>query len=125
MGLTYEQRVIDVLSAIYGTDFRPAASILYEDRSGVRMAIPDGLLRINTTLVVIEVKLTHTERAWWQLNRLYVPLLRHLVVPGTRIAAVEICRSYDPDVRFPSPSRLVTSLHSLPDNATGILTWKL
>lgn len=89
------------------------------------MAIPDGILRIGGTLVVIEVKLSHTERAWWQLNRLYAPLLRQLVIPSVSLRCVEICRHYDPDAQFPSPSRLVDSLHRIPDGVTGILQWKL
>ena len=124
-GLAYEVRVLDVLAAIYGIDFRPAPSILFTDRTGNRMAIPDGILKINNTLVVVEIKLSHTERAWWQLTRLYSPLLARLVNPGTRIATVEICRSYDPSVQFPGPSTLVRSLHRLPLAATGILHWKI
>lgn len=124
-GLRYERRVIDVLSAIYGADFRAGPSILYEDRTGCRMAIPDGILRIRHTLVVIEVKLSHTEKAWWQLKRLYAPLLAQMVVSGTPIATAEICRSYDPSVAFPGPAALTTSLHTLDPAVTGILQWKL
>jgi hypothetical protein len=89
------------------------------------MAVPDGILKINNTLVIIEVKLTHTERAWWQLRRLYLPLLAQLVVPGTNISTVEICRSYDPDISFPGPSAPTTSLHRLTPSVTGILHWKI
>ena len=125
LGLAYEQRVVDVLSAIYGDNFRSAPSILYEDRTGTRMAIPDGILRIGATLVVIEVKLTHCEKAWWQLNSLYVPLLSRLTIPGTPIVAVEVCRSYDPQITFPAPSAVISSLHKIPPAVTGILPWKL
>lgn len=124
-GLAYEQKVVDVLSAIYGDQFCRAPSILYDDRTGCRMAIPDGVLRVRSELVIIEVKLSHCEKAWWQLNRLYLPLLSALVLPGTRISTVEICRHYDPEVRFPVPGELVTSLHKLPSHGTGILQWRL
>lgn len=125
LGLAYEQRVVDVLAAIYGIDFRPSPSILYEDRTGCRMAVPDAILKIGRTLVIIEIKLTHTERAYWQLHTLYSPLLAQLVVPGTQISTVEICRSYDPDIKFPAPSELTTSLHRLTPGVTGILHWKI
>lgn len=124
-GLRYEQKVHDVLGAIYGSDYTPSPSILYRDRRGLHRAIPDGTLRIGANLlVVIEVKLTHTERAWWQLIRLYVPLLSRLVPPGTRIAPVEICRSYDPSVVLPY-GQLITSLHKPPLGGLGILEWRL
>lgn len=124
-GLRYEQRVHDVLLAIYGSNYRPSAAILFEDRTGLRRAIPDGLLRVEASLVVVEIKLSHTERAWWQLNRLYAPLLAQLTNPGTAIHTVEICRSYDPEVRFPGPFSLTKSLHKLQPNVTGIIQWKI
>lgn len=123
-GLRYEQKVHDVLSAIYGDDYTPHPSILYRDRRGLRRAIPDGTLRIGAMLVVVEVKLSHTERAWWQLIRLYVPLLSRLYPPGTRIAPVEICRSYDPAISLPY-GELITSLHRPPLGGLGILQWRL
>src|SRR5882757_885044 len=55
-GLRYEQKVHDVLSAIYGSNYRPHPSILYRDRRGLRRAIPDGILRLGAMLVVVEVK---------------------------------------------------------------------
>ncbi len=124
-GLRYEQRVHDVLSAIYGINYDAARSILYEDRTGLRRAIPDGLLRIGSDLVIVEIKLSHTEKAWWQLYKLYGPLCSALAVPGTRIRYVEICRSYDPAVQFPRPHVLVNSLHKLPDDRVGVLQWKI
>lgn len=124
-GLRYEQRVHDVLSAIYGTHYRPTPSILFRDISGMRRAIPDGLLRIENLCVLIEVKLTHTERAYWQLKRLYEPLLTRLVVPGTRIVCVELCRSYDPAVSFPGPHVVIDSLHRAPFDAVGVLQWRI
>lgn len=124
-GLRYEQRVHDVLSALYQANYRASPAILFEDRTGLRRAIPDGLLRIENYLVVVEIKLSHTERAWWQLNRLYAPLLAQLVNPGTAIHTVEICRSYDPEIRFPGPFSVAKSLHKLQPNVTGIIQWKI
>lgn len=124
-GLRYEQRVHDVLSAIYGANYRPAPSILFRDISGVRRAIPDGLLRVDDLCVLIEIKLSHTERAYWQLKRLYEPLLMRLVVPRTRIVCVELCRSYDPSVNFPGPHVVIDSLHDAPSDAVGVLQWRI
>lgn len=123
-GLRYERKVQDVLEAIYGSDYRVSPSIMYRDRLGLRRAIPDGLLRIGDTLVIVEIKLTHCERAWWQLMRLYVPLVQRLAGPGVRIAPVEICRSYDPAVSFPS-GELIESLHRTPPGVPGVLQWRL
>lgn len=123
LGLAYEQKVHDVLLAIYGASYKPHPAMLYDDRTGLRRAIPDGLLQTATGHVLVEVKYTHCELAWWQLNRLYLPLLSH-VLRGP-IVAVEICRSYDPEISFPHAHELVTSLHKVPVGVTGILVWKL
>lgn len=124
LGLAYETRVNDVLSQIYGIDYRHSASILFQDRRGTHRCIPDGLLKIGSDLVIIEIKLRHTERAWWQLSRLYLPVLTQLVRPGTKIFRAEICRSYDPQEVFPDHDT-VSSLHKLPLNRVGVLTWKI
>lgn len=123
MGLRYEQKVHDVLSAIYETRFTPSPCILFEEGTRLRRAIPDGVLVLGDCVVVVEVKYTHTEDAWWQLKRLYEPLLS--AIYGERLLrCVEVCRSYDPTTSFPS-HRLVTSLHALPETEVGVIQWKL
>jgi hypothetical protein len=123
MGLRYEQRVHDVLTAIYEERFLASPSILFEERYQCRRAILDGVLLFDDEVVVIEVKYTHTELAWWQLKRLYAPLLARLYL-GRSLRCVEICRSYDPGTSFPS-HRLVTSLHALPETEVGVIQWRL
>ena len=124
-GINYERKIHDILSAIYGARYRISPSILFQDRSGLRRAIPDGILEIERTLVIIEVKLTHTEKAWWQLEGLYKPLVTALSGSGTSIRTCEITRSYDPVVQFPAPHILVESLHRLPESCVGVLQWKI
>lgn len=125
LGLAYEQKVQDILQAIYGEKFFCDVPILYEDRRGLHRCIPDGVLRTDAcTVVIVEVKLRHTSRAWWQLERLYFPVLRQLVGPSVRIQRAEICRSYDPDEEF-GPHDYCESLHKLPSDRVGVLQWKL
>ena len=123
LGLRYEQKVHDVLSAIYGSQFRHSASILFEDRTGLRRAIPDGVLELDDRVVVVEVKYSHCELAWWQLNKLYGPLLLRLFAKP--IHACEIVHSFDPDVKWPTGAMLTHSLHRLSPHSTGVLQWKL
>lgn len=124
LGLAYEQRVIDVLSSIYAARFFHSTPLLFEDRRGLHRCIPDGVLRVNdVTIVIIEIKLRHTVRAWWQLEKLYLPVLRQLA-PGAQIHRAEICRSYDPAEAFP-PHDVATSLHRLSSARVGVLQWKI
>lgn len=123
LGLRYEQKIHDILGSIYGETYAPSPAILFEDRSGLRRAIPDGILRFPDRTVIVEVKYTHCEKAWWQLNRLYAPLILRLI--PLPIFLCEIVHSFDPDVAWPLPPVLSTSLHKLPIGTTGVIEWKL
>lgn len=125
-GLRYERKVLDVLSSVYGRDFLPSPSILYEDSGGLHRAIPDGLLILPhlRRVIIVEVKLAHTERAWWQLFRLYSPLIVALY-PGYTTRAVEICRSYDPAVTLPGPVSYAVKRDDLLPGMMGVWQWKL
>jgi hypothetical protein len=122
VGLEYERRVHDVMTAIYGTNYVMSPPILYTLRGHRKMAIPDGILRLQDVLWILEVKLGHTERVWEQLMERYVPLVRALE-PGRRIRAVEVCRSYDPAVNV--PHTLITSLHSGCSPGLEVMQWKI
>lgn len=126
MGIAFEIRVQDVLSAIYGDQFFCNVPILFEDRRGLHRCIPDGVLRLSpSSIAIIEIKLRHTERAYWQLEKLYKPVLRKMVTPGSRVYTVEICRSYDPDEVWPGVHEVVKSLHRLSLDRTGVLQWQI
>ena len=122
-GLVYERKVIDVLAAIYGASFTPAATIQYSFRGKPKAAILDGLLRLDDQVLIIEVKLAHTERVWEQLMLRYAPLVR-VLEPRLRLRTIEVCRSYDPAISLPGPHTLTTSLHR-PGTGLEVLQWKL
>lgn len=124
MGIAYEQRVADVLGAIYGTAFRRSPVISYLNRGCENLAIPDGVLRLNGFVYIIEVKLTHTEAVWPQLMDRYLPLVT-VLEPRSRIRTVEVCRSYDPGVLLPGPHTLIDSLHRQEAVGLEVLQWKI
>lgn len=124
LGLAYEERVHDILSSIYDVDYRAHPALVFEDRRGYRRAIPDGILKLGRTLVVVEIKLTHCERAWWQLRRLYIPLLSRLTHEDVIVRGVEICMNFDPDLRWPDKFDVLKSLHNTTNNL-GVLQWRV
>lgn len=77
----------------------------YSDDLGWRKCQMDGLVEVNGVFTIIEVKGRHTSDAWWQLRRLYEPVLRSLGVE--KINLLEVCRSFDPAVAFPEEVELV------------------
>jgi len=124
LGLAYEQRVLDVLEAVYGDlCFLRSPCIQYWRDGKRRYAIPDGLLYLDPAwFVVIEVKLAHTELVWDQLMERYRPLAK-LIHPALKVRTVEICRSYDPAI--PVPHSLITSLHSGCSPGLEVMQWRI
>jgi hypothetical protein len=78
----------------------------FKDDSGDRICQIDGLYeRVDGTVVILEIKRSHTVDAWWQLRTLY----QHVVkawLEDHPVRVVEICQSFDPMVAFPEPTFL-------------------
>ena len=74
-----------------------------------RWCQPDGLLIDAERGVVtcVEVKYSHTERAWWQVRQLYFPVLA-LLFPAHlwRLQACEVVKWFDGTIFFPEPTEL-------------------
>jgi hypothetical protein len=119
--LKYERKVHDVLSAIYGSKYTPSPVIQYQRRGKLRRAIPDGILRCDGQVYILEVKLSHTIDVWEQLMDRYVPLVTMLVSPQP-VRAVEVCRYYDP--ALPIPHTKIASLHR-PGTGLEVLQWRI
>lgn len=71
------------------------------DGSGKRhYCQPDLLVFHNSTIIITEIKLRWTCDAWWQLRKLYLPVLAK-VFPNHSLVPLCVCRSYDPAVVCP------------------------
>lgn len=131
-GLSYERRVHQHFQSAFrprpgGLLYVPSRWIRFQTSDPrereLRYAEPDGLFvdfsRLQITIV--EVKLTHTQYAWWGLRRLYEPLIRKIFGPRWRYSVCEVCRFYDPGVAWPEPFTLVRSLTDLHANEFGVM----
>ncbi len=81
-----------------------------EGQEDFRWAQPDGLLidGIKGIITIVEIKYSHTADAWWQVRRLYLPVLQKLFPPNLwRYEALEVVKWYDPDTVFPEKVQLV------------------
>lgn len=115
-GLKYERRVHERLYEQYGLDYIPSQWFSYHDGESVRYCQPDGILLLErfSILLIVEVKYSHTPDAFWQVEHLYVPVLRAFI--GTspwRIATCEVVKWYDPSTRFPVRPVLRESLEDV------------
>jgi hypothetical protein len=119
--------VCDVLAAIYAERFTRSPAILYRfaGEARPRRAILDGLLELDDSLVIVEVKLTHTAEVWNQLMLRYRALVAALAAPRLLLRTVEVCRTYDPAVNV--RHTLIESLHKPPAAPGGleVLQWKI
>lgn len=101
-GLRYEKRVRSLLEArIPG--LRPGQWFRYEHPSGgVFYCQPDAVLVHEDRAVVFEIKYTFTSDAWWQLRRLYEPVVRAAYY-AREVGLCIVCRNRDPHTPFPEP----------------------
>jgi hypothetical protein len=105
IGLRYERKVHEHFSRRF-SNYGASQWISYKCGKGfdVRWAQPDGLMldMEKGQVTIIEIKIRHTERAWWQLRQLYEPLVKFLF-PQWTIGLCEVCRTFDPAVAWPEP----------------------
>lgn len=89
----------------------------FEDDEGRFFCSPDVIIWFDEP-VVVEVKTVHCERAWKQLNKLYIPVLK-AVYPGRGFRAVEICGEFRPEVYWPELT-LIGDIERAPRGGTGV-----
>lgn len=110
-GLRYEKKVKEWLALELRPWFEEGVWFEYHDYSGMHYCQLDGLSLdpVSQTAILFEVKLRWCADAWWQLCRLYAPVLR-VAFPTTSFIPVVITRTYDPAIVVPSPPVIVSSL---------------
>lgn len=131
-GLRYEAKVQKALYDLLGDYYQPSPRVSFHDDSGLRFCIPDGLFRMLDRLVVFEIKIQHMPEAWWQLRKLYAPVLDHSFGAALRkpTQVIEVVASYDPAMPFPEPIVLISDLRRHLEcedlrKSFGVLVWKL
>lgn len=133
-GLAYERKAKVMLetcffSLISPLSPPPEASLLlgpwisYKTAKSSRICYcqPDVLL-VNSEekkLTIYEIKLQHCTFAWWQVRKLYEPILRK-IYPNFTISAMEIVKWLDPHIPFPETFYYASSPFDLFDNRFGI-----
>lgn len=113
VGLRYEHKALDKLERLAdraGVTFVRSPWIEYVDGTGRNWCQPDGIFldTKNSTGVCVEIKYKHTADSWFQLWKLYIPLLQ-ILYPGYTFGAVEMVKWLDPAVVFPERFDLTSS----------------
>lgn len=129
-GVKYENQVQKMLLATYPHLYVPSPWIQFSCHGKIKWCQPDGLILDATggNLTIVEIKYQHTSDSWWQMRKLYEPVLE-LIFPRHlwRYSTLELVKWYDPVIAYPEPIRLLakpTEARNLPLNTTGIHIWK-
>lgn len=107
-GLRYEAKVQNAISNLF-PDYIPSPHVQFLDSAGWRTCIPDGLLSLREALFIFEIKNQHSPESWWQLEKLYRPVLQ-ILYPSKRIFCLEVCRLFDPATPYPAEFTLITDI---------------
>lgn len=109
-GLAYQKRIGAFLNTNPSWSVAIGPWYIFVDGSGARhYCQPDFLLwdEKKEKCIIVEVKVRWTADAWWQLTKLYKPVLRK-AYPDCGFCRLTICRSYDP--HLPSPEEVYLPL---------------
>ena len=117
-GLKYEARIQQLLARSFPNLYvlGPWLKFSSKHRSKPSWCQPDTILIdiVRGTITVIEIKTRHTSAAWWQLQRLYIPVLKALF--GTHLwkfVPIEIVRWFDPHENFPEEFTILKNLEDI------------
>ena len=97
---------------------------MYHWQGRIRYCQYDALLVLpdRGVLVIVEVKYSHTADAYWQLEHVYVPVLRSFLGPSHawQIATVEVVKWFDPSTAFPCKVTLCEDVGQVRVNAFNV-----
>ena len=102
-GLRYEKRWHQFAAEHLGPSYQTFENrqIAFSDEVyGWRTCRPDGIALVGNVLYIFEVKIRHTADAYWQLEKLYKPVLSHFY-PSTDKVLIEVTKNLDPSTPFP------------------------
>lgn len=129
-GLAYQKRIVALLGeelcAARGWRTLPGPWYCYrtaDDR--LRYCQPDLLLLNDEEHkgIIVEIKVRWTSDAWWQLRRLYLPVLQ-CAMQGWSFLPLTICRSYDPAICIEERVALVDHPLALTNNHFNVLVMR-
>jgi len=93
--------------------------------SRVRYAQPDGLLfdpRLEK-IVIVEVKLKHTEKSWWQMRHKYRPIVEH-VYPWAEVCYCTVVQWFDVATPYPENVHLRPAVRMARPDEVQVTIWK-
>lgn len=130
-GKVFEKRALSALEEAGLFDlFVPSPWMKFEEpRTGARICQPDALGfhegRDGPVVTIIEIKLRHAIMAYWQLRRLYEPVVK-AAFPHYEVRVCELTQAFDPSTPWPEE---IVFIQAMPDLRAlgprfGVLQWR-
>lgn len=123
-GILYEKKARARLEEQYEHEFIPNPWFWYREKRRRRghYCQPDGLIirPQSRKIIIVEIKLRHTQDAYYQLRELYLPVVQHVFGPEWRYGTIEVVRWYDPAEPTPEPARLCKEPHVVNPGVFGV-----
>lgn len=126
MGRRYEKKALGFLKDLLGNDFRASQWFRFQNSSDTRWCQVDGLLLQEKSATIFEIKYSFCTEAWWQLRRLYEPVVRRAFLIKD-VNVVIVCRNYDPAILLPEQvfhTSLLAGWQEALNGRVGIFQWK-
>jgi hypothetical protein len=109
-GLRFESKMQFAMAALL-PQYLPGPWLQFwthlDDRS--RVCQPDGIVEFPSSVLIVEIKSQHCERAWWQLRMLYQPVIERAL--GKKAVVLEVAAKGDMLAPFPEPVKMVLPEH--------------
>jgi len=128
-GLRFEEKVSRDFTSTYDY-FLSQVPFRFTTAYGTSKCILDGMLFKHHLLeehevVLIEMKRRHTADAWFQLRRLYFPVVQK-AFPRKSLRLLEVCKHYEPGVKLPEPYKLHKGMADFLESGSpfGVICWR-
>jgi hypothetical protein len=128
-GVSYEGKALQMLSRRYAdldvlAEFKPGPWFEYVDETGRHWCQPDAFAILpDGGGIIYECKYQHSAEAWFQIWRLYEPVLRFLY-PKISWQGMEICKWFEPSLPWPEQPTFTPDPLTIPRRgSTAIHIW--
>lgn len=114
--MKYEEKVHRIFEDRFALRYFPSIWWKYYSKDRVRYCQTDGILidEERKRILIIEIKYSHTSDAFWQVENVYVPVLRKFFERSNfSIATCEVVKWFDPSVSYPKQPNLRESLEAV------------
>lgn len=125
LGLAYQRKITKWIQEgdCSSWTVRPGVWYCYHDPLRRRFCQPDILLidESSKCMVVVEVKLRWSCAAWWQLSKLYIPVLRRVFGPEWTLIPLCVTKSYDPSIAVLDEVKICDDLFDTSPSSFNVL----